>query len=522
MQSFVKSLLVFLLLGFIFTLIPSKGLSIPAFARKYGLSCTACHSIYPKLNTTGMEFRKLGYRFPSEVDDYLSGKADKSNKKDSKQSMDMNDNIKTSNQELNQLMSAHKSNSQQTPTTTQNTQDKTPALQGPAADPPPNVQTPTESEDTSEIGQLKKAIDLLQKRVDELEKKKAEKTAQPPPPPPAPTAPQPTAEQSMLEKLSNISNVLSVKGEFQYSYTNTSNGGNSNTFSVGEVDLFYAGEATNNLSFFVHETLAGQGATSELEEAKLQYNFYKDSSHYFALRVGQMHAIYEDGFGVFDRSIGISSPLALTAAYPNASAFNLDEPQIGVQGYYNFDKTRIIVTGLNGVDSTGDGTAFPSNDNAKDFSFGIEHIFNDSGSSLSLYYYHGMQINNLYPGNDTFQRVALGGNYTIVPVTLDIMAALVYGNDQGSGTSLESKGAFLELDKQIKDDLWALARYDYLNPNNNTGSNSDIHSGTVGLVWAIMEHGRLSGEYQYIRDNGETLYTGKDNHQVTMDLQFIF
>ncbi len=514
MQSYVKSLPVFLLLGLIFVLIPIKGQSIPAFARKYGLSCTACHAVYPKLNATGQEFRKLGYRFPFEVEDYLSGKSDKSKKNDSKQSLQ--DNKKSPDDKLNQLMSSHKSSTDLIPTITdtEKSQEKTPALQGPAVDPP------TESEDTSEIGQLKKAIDLLQKRVAELEqKKKAEATAQATP---APAAPQPTPEQSMLEKISNISNVLSVKGEFQYSYMNTSGSGNSNNFSVGEVDLFYAGEATHNLSFFVHETLASQGATSELEEAKLQYNFYNDSTHYFALRVGQMHPIYEDGFGAFDRSIGISSPLALTASYPNTSAFSLDAPQIGVQGYYNFDKTRVILTGVNGVDSTGDGTAFPSNDNAKDFSLGIEHIFNESGSSLSLYYYHGMQINNLFPGNDTYQRVALGGNYTFVPVSLDVMAALVYGNDHGSGTSIESKGAFLECDKQIKDALWALARYDYLNPNNTTGSNTDIHSGTVGLVWAIMEHGRLSGEYQYTRDNSETLYSGKDNHQVTLDLQFIF
>ena len=334
-------------------------------------------------------------------------------------------------------------------------------------------------------------------------------------------APQNTGEKSILEKLTNLSNVLSVKGEFQYNYENNSVSGNSNGFNVSEVTLFYAGEATRNLSFWVQETLAGEGGT-ELEEARAQYNFYKDPTHYFALRVGQMHTSFEEGFGAFDRPIGISAPLALTASYPNSSAFSLDASQIGIQGFYNFDKTRIIGTVLNGIDPTGSGTSFSDDNNAKDFSVGLEHIFNESGSSLSFYYYHGLQSDNLFTGNDTFERVALAGNYTYDPIALDLIAGLVYGRDHGSGTTIESKGAFLECDKKILDELFALARYDFLSPNNAGETNNDIHAGTIGLVYTIQEHARLAAEYQYIRDNGLTLVPGKDDHRLTLDFMFLF
>lgn len=38
--------------------------AVPAFARKYKTSCVTCHTIYPKLNPFGEQFRRNGYRFP--------------------------------------------------------------------------------------------------------------------------------------------------------------------------------------------------------------------------------------------------------------------------------------------------------------------------------------------------------------------------------------------------------------------------------------------------------------------------
>src|SRR5512144_2037666 len=38
--------------------------AVPAFARKYKTACTTCHTLYPKLNPFGEQFRRNGFRFP--------------------------------------------------------------------------------------------------------------------------------------------------------------------------------------------------------------------------------------------------------------------------------------------------------------------------------------------------------------------------------------------------------------------------------------------------------------------------
>lgn len=40
----------------------------PSWSRKYNAKCTLCHTTYPRLNRTGYEFKRLGYRLPSELE----------------------------------------------------------------------------------------------------------------------------------------------------------------------------------------------------------------------------------------------------------------------------------------------------------------------------------------------------------------------------------------------------------------------------------------------------------------------
>src|SRR5579859_5735349 len=46
--------------------IPQQAHAIPAFARKYGVKCYACHTIPPALNKNGYMFKRLGYRQPPD------------------------------------------------------------------------------------------------------------------------------------------------------------------------------------------------------------------------------------------------------------------------------------------------------------------------------------------------------------------------------------------------------------------------------------------------------------------------
>src|SRR2546422_10254709 len=45
--------------------LPSR---IPAFARKYGLRCSACHTAWPELNAFGQRFKDNGYQLGNDRD----------------------------------------------------------------------------------------------------------------------------------------------------------------------------------------------------------------------------------------------------------------------------------------------------------------------------------------------------------------------------------------------------------------------------------------------------------------------
>ncbi|MFQ5719286.1 MAG: hypothetical protein ACE5IK_07030 [Acidobacteriota bacterium] len=48
-------------------LIVSEARAMPNFARKYDFKCSACHTIVPRLNQAGYEFRRAGFRLPDEI-----------------------------------------------------------------------------------------------------------------------------------------------------------------------------------------------------------------------------------------------------------------------------------------------------------------------------------------------------------------------------------------------------------------------------------------------------------------------
>src|ERR1700689_4161758 len=55
--------LVFLVLG-----VSQQANAIPAFARKYGLRCSACHESWPMLNYFGQKFKDNGYQLMNDRD----------------------------------------------------------------------------------------------------------------------------------------------------------------------------------------------------------------------------------------------------------------------------------------------------------------------------------------------------------------------------------------------------------------------------------------------------------------------
>jgi len=65
---FAASAFVFVAVGSA-ALIPTNAEAIPVFARKYGMACSSCHTMFPKLTKMGVAFRERGFRFSEGRDD---------------------------------------------------------------------------------------------------------------------------------------------------------------------------------------------------------------------------------------------------------------------------------------------------------------------------------------------------------------------------------------------------------------------------------------------------------------------
>lgn len=61
----------FTIAGFALLVASPSGKAIPAFSRKYGTSCTTCHSNYPELNDFGEVFKKNGFKFPKDDETFV-------------------------------------------------------------------------------------------------------------------------------------------------------------------------------------------------------------------------------------------------------------------------------------------------------------------------------------------------------------------------------------------------------------------------------------------------------------------
>ena len=64
----LSSVLALVVFPLIFFYSPTPGRAIPAFARKYGLPCSACHEAWPMLNTFGQTFKDNGYQLMNDRD----------------------------------------------------------------------------------------------------------------------------------------------------------------------------------------------------------------------------------------------------------------------------------------------------------------------------------------------------------------------------------------------------------------------------------------------------------------------
>src|SRR5258707_7920979 len=68
MTSTRRTCAALLLSAFLVLVFSSDAHALPAFARKYGLRCSACHEAWPMLNYFGQKFKDNGYQLMNDRD----------------------------------------------------------------------------------------------------------------------------------------------------------------------------------------------------------------------------------------------------------------------------------------------------------------------------------------------------------------------------------------------------------------------------------------------------------------------
>jgi len=481
--------------------------ALPAYARKYQLSCTTCHTVYPQLNAYGHQFRRLGYRLPDEVNKGATSAIQPPSAED-----------KALHEQLQSSHAPAASTPQSSSAASPDTQVWLEAL---AKDLKNEIkaelqgQPAASSADTTQtLGKLKEA--LKQEIVTEVNQQ---------------SGAAPEQERRQRYFFADLGDTISMRSRFRYQYVSRADRKTDNEFNLKDVTMFYTGNALEDLSYFFEANLVENGGPSSMEVAQVQYNF-GDAEQGAFVRAGQMHMIDRVGFGAIDRPITISTPLIRTTTI-NKMAFNQNGRGIELGGRWH--DTTLLGQVFNGVTSSGDDT--PENNsngrqdenNKKDFTVGLEHLFGDSNSGVSSYWVHG-EIPRTSAGDKdtTYNLGSLFANYYYTDWHLNLLAGGMLRRDSVFGTTIlrpsEARGFFLEADKRLaKDlyhgDLWTALRYDQIDPSNREGRDA-IHGVTASLIFPWKEYTRLALEYTY-QDRAST--TSQDElNQLMAELQFNF
>jgi len=66
MKKFIALTIFSLAVFALFGLLPEKSYAVPSFARQFGKPCSACHTVWPRLNVTGRDFKLTAYTDTAE------------------------------------------------------------------------------------------------------------------------------------------------------------------------------------------------------------------------------------------------------------------------------------------------------------------------------------------------------------------------------------------------------------------------------------------------------------------------
>jgi hypothetical protein len=300
----------------------------------------------------------------------------------------------------------------------------------------------------------------------------------------------------------NVEHIASTPAAAKPGGTTTTT--NQNDLQFMEITLYpITGALTPNLSSLVELSNSSEDFW-ELENAYVRYNVGKEDN-YFSARIGIFHPF--EGFGAFDRPIGLSRPIFQGAAPPkvaNAANNTLNKnlstefqpwgfDEVGAELGWSYHNTFVRGTIFSGIyaENTDRGwTGQPAQGGSLvkpnkfggmfDFQFTATQLLTEDGGGISAYLYRGQadmpgefDSLNIEPTvfyQNTFMRYALYASYPIEKALL--LGGYQSGTDHSwnakthsLGDDFTSNGWFAEANYTPFDLFGFGARYDYFAPS---------------------------------------------------------
>lgn len=320
-------------------------------------------------------------------------------------------------------------------------------------------------------------------------------------------------EEGAIEKdvYRSISDYISFTAKIRYKGSNRS----VESFDNEAFSLYGGGPLSENFSFF-YEQYLHESNTSGADREKLAdaYVDYKSSGEekYFKLRAGQISPYLMMTHGTGAR-LSITRPMILADVTVGSNPYRPRQRQYGVEGGYVME-----TTGLRGYLGIVNGTGHsppntPTDNNTyKDQYLTLEKVFSE-GSNIGLYAYNGKYPFSTY--NDSFYQLGLTGEFMRDKFSI-LGATLIGQNDKSTGGNQDSWGAFIEGDVKLPiEHLAAFARYDYWDPDSDTG-NDTTKGPSIGVSYWLTTFARVSTEAQFKKASG----VNTDSYWV--ELQFMY
>ena len=446
--------------------VPDLAKANPNFLRKYKLDCATCHTVAPQLTRTGLEFRRLGYRFPNEF---------KATPEASVPSKDQASSAK--GQEALQAM--EKADCMQCHSVANRGSGKTLEGVGAKMDKSQIIAFITNDDHPgAEQGKAlsPEAIEMVVIYLSNLREDTNEK-------------------KSAWDY--NMADYISVRGRSRWQLQKTEGSDANHEFRYNDMTSYYLGPVNKYLTVFWETEFEEGFEPNVLAQGTL---FYGNADRFGYIKVGHMRLVRQ-GVGPLDRPKTISTDLAVSG---RSHLFALNTDQRGVElGYgFNQNRTLIRVFVMNGISASGSGRPVGDQDanNQKDIAVIAENLFGQkTATAISGVYYRGFTPAS--QGNIEFERIGLVSSLALNTANnyedIRLNGGVLLGYDDVPGTKANDRnlGFLVGIDKRLGNQFYVSTRYDQFRPTDRVDDNI-TRSYTLGIIKQVLTFIRLSAEYQ--------------------------